>query len=218
MKIKVGILSFIFLFAFVTMANAGAYFRASGVLSMDNSHDIDQEFQELDIDPDDPGFGISGALGYKPNSRSQSGFVGEVEVQYSESDGDFEYAEGEDVYNIESQMHFVTVFFNVGYDIALSSLTIKERPVLLQPFIGAGPVFSGLHGEVRGGESINLDHVDGDTAIGWQSGARLKIPLAANVDLGVGVKYIDYGDHKATPNYEFTNKAVEGDVGLILYF
>lgn len=223
-SMKIGIFSLLFVLFFTTAASAGKYFRAEVGLS-DNSHTVDQLGTELDIDSDDPGIVFNGALGYKPNTRSVNGFFGEIEVGYSKSDGDFEFTEAViegpgDTYTIESEMHFVTLFVNVGHDFVIKSVKIKDRPVVLAFFAGAGPVFSGLHAEVSvpGSESFNLDHTDGDTALGWQVGGRVLVPILSNVDLTASLKRVDFGDHKTVPGYEYDNQAIQGGVGITLHY
>lgn len=208
---------------FVSIAEAGSYFRVGPSLSYNQSHDISLFGNDLGVDADNPGFGFAGALGYKPHARNESGFFGEIESGYSESDGSFTYigerSEGQEI-NVETTMDFVHVFFNVGYEHALSYAVIDGKPAKISVYAGAGPVFSEIHADIetpRGGE-IQLDNIEGDTTLGWQAGADLWVPVLSDLEIGIGAKYIDRGLHRTIPGVKYENNSIDGTVQARFWF
>ena len=220
---KIFLMFLLLFFASTQVSNADSYFRAGSGVSFFQDMELTQFDEDLGIQSDERGFNLNGALGYKPHQKGKSGFFGEIESGYADGDGDFTYTSDRwesPSQEVEVEMQFVHLFFNVGYEHVLQSAIGANDPIKLAVYAGAGPVFSEISANNQPGKRRGFRFADneGDTALGWQAGATLWVPLLTDVEFGLGGKWVNRGEHIARRGFKYRNDSVDATGNLRFLF
>lgn len=161
----------------------------------------DEEFNERGEFSFDPGFTLSGAIGYE----FLYGFRAELELGYQMSDmdklrvsGDF----GSEAFSINGDISALTVMANIFYDFIPNQI--------LSPFLGVGVGFANLDFDFS-----EADISDDDTVFAYQLMAG--IAYALNNNLRFDIQYRFFGTEKPSYNFGFPISVDEYQTHNILF-
>lgn len=173
-----------------TDAKAGAFRKANkpvpswyiglaGSVNFVSDTELDDGTRDGDIEFDE-GYGIHGALGYRPRHTNSlfdyMRFEAELAVRDNEMD---QFVQASGVTNLTDDFQVQTAMVNAYFDIPVSESW--------RPYLGAGIGAARFHFESTG---LTID--DEDTVLAWQGmvGLSYTPPNFRIMDIGVGYRYL----------------------------